>query len=35
MQCEDIGLTVGLKPGFNDRVRAYTIGTRDGIAGVI
>ena len=36
MPCEDTGLTVDLKPGFNDRVgRRYTLGIRDGIAGVI
>jgi hypothetical protein len=35
MPCEDTGLTIDLKPGFNDRVPAYTLGTRDGIAGVI
>jgi hypothetical protein len=35
MACENSGLTVDLKPGFNDRVRRVLLGTRDGIAGVI
>ncbi len=33
MPCEDSGLIVGLKPGLTIACAAYTLGTRDGIAG--